>query len=333
MLIAFDFAFASSHVSFAQVSPTQFVDTVPPTITLPVSPVIAEASGPQGSIVNFNAIATDDTSKNVSAQCIPPSGSTFGIGDTTVECTAVDGAGNENKGSFTIRVQDTIPPSTVLESSKVSWMGRIDNQGNTISDDVGFAFSGFDKVGVRGFECRMDENNWQPSTVNYQTDNKNGCYYANLGQGQHTFQVRAVDTSGNKDQSPEAFSWTIIPIKDALVNLREYTAVLSLPSNFQGDLLNSLDNAIGNMQVNGKYDRFICEYIDSFNYKFSTVSVLDFITQDAIDFIGDSIGAIRDRTGCNPPIVGLDTQTVVDEGEKNIILDGSNSFDSKDGKI
>ena len=333
MLIAFfAFALTSPNVSFAQVSPTQLVDNVPPTITLPVSPVIAEASGPLGSIVNFNAIATDNTSKNVSAQCIPPSGSTFGIGDTTVECTAVDSAGNENTDSFTVRVQDTIPPSTVLETSKVSWMGQLDNQGNTISDDIGFAFSGSDKVGVKGFECRMDENNWQPSTVNYQIDNKNGCYYTNLGQGQHTFQVRAIDTSGNKDPSPEAFSWTIMPIKDALVNLREYTAALSLPSNFQRDLLNSLDNAIGDIQVNERYDKLICEYIDSFNYGFSTVSVLDFATQDAINFINNSIGAIRDRTGCNPPIVSLKTETVVNEGEKNVILDGSNSFDSKDGK-
>ena len=332
MLIAFVFAFASPYVSFAQVSPTQFADNVPPTITLPVSPVIAEASGPQGSVVNFNAIATDNTGKNIGAQCIPPSGSTFGLGDTTVECTAVDGAGNENQDSFTVRVQDTIPPTTALETSRVSWMGQLDNQGNTISDDIGFAFSGSDIVGVKGFECRIDENNWQPSTVNYQIGNKNGCYYTNLGQGQHTFQVRAIDTSGNKDQSPEVFSWTIMPLKDALVNLREYTAALGLPSSFEGGLLNSLDNAIGNIQVNERYDKLICEYIDSFNYGFSTVSVLDFVTQDAMGFIDDSTGAIRDRTGCNPPIVGLVSETVVDEGTKNVILDGSNSFDSKDGK-
>jgi hypothetical protein len=211
-------------------------------------------------------------------------------------------------------------------------MGHLDNQGNTISDDIGFAFSGSDIVGVKGFECRIDENNWQPSTVNYQIGNKNGCYYTNLGQGQHTFQVRAIDTSGNKDQSPEVFSWTIMPIKDALVNLREYTAALGLPSSFGGGLLSSLDNAIGNIQVNERYDKLICEYIDSFNYGFSTVSVLDFVTQDAMGFIDDSTGAIRDRTGCNPPIVGIESETVVDEGTKNVILDGSNSFDSKDGK-
>ena len=96
--------------------------------------------------------------------------------------------------------------------------------------------------------------------------------------------------------------------------------------------MNSLDNAIGDIQVNERYDKLICEYIDSFNYGFSTVSVLDFVTQDAINFINNSIGAIRDRTGCNPPIVSLKSETVIDEGDKNVILDGSNSFDSKDGK-
>jgi len=266
MLILVTFVYASQSVSHAQVPGTQFVDSVPPTINISTVPIIAEASGPLGSIVNFNVSATDGMSGNISLQCIPPSGSIFRIGDTTVVCTAIDRAGNENKESFNVIVQDTIPPSTYLGTSKVSWMGEIDNQEHTISDDIGFEFSGFDIVGIEGFECKMDEKNWQPSTINYQIDNRMGCYYMNLEQGQHTFQVRAIDTSGNKDPNPKTFSWTIISLKDAINDLREYIILLDLPSNLKRDLSNSLDNAIGNIQENESYNHLICEYIDSFNY-------------------------------------------------------------------
>ncbi len=332
MLAVFVFAYAPESVSFAQVSRPLFIDDVPPVIHIPSKLIVAEASGPQGSIVVFNVTATDNVDGNVNALCTPSSGSTFGIGETKVVCTASDKAGNKKTESFKVKVQDTTPPSTSLRTPKVSWMGNLDNQEHTISNDIGFGFSGFDKVGVRGFECKLDNNNWQPSTVNYQTGDISGCYYIDLGPGYHTFQVRAIDTSGNKDPSPKIFSWTIMPLRDAILDLRGYIVHLNLPSNFERDLSNSLDNAINNIPNSGEYDHLICEYIDSFNYKLSRVSVLDFINQDTVDFIDNSIGAIRERTGCNPPVADPGSDKVVIEGTRNVILDGSNSFDSKDGK-
>src|SRR6185436_19703449 len=43
--------------------------------------------------------------------CSPPSGSTFLIGVTTVNCTGYDASLNTNTCSFTITVRDTTPPS------------------------------------------------------------------------------------------------------------------------------------------------------------------------------------------------------------------------------
>jgi hypothetical protein len=48
--------------------------------------------------------------------------------------------------------------------------------------------------------------------------------------------------------------------------------------------------------------------------------------------VDNSFTAIRDRTGCNPPVVSLENEITVDEGVNGIILDASGSFDSKDGK-
>ena len=60
----------------------QSEDTDPPTITTPNDPVIAEATGPQGAIVNFDVSAIDEVGGNIVPQCIPSSGSNFRIGET-----------------------------------------------------------------------------------------------------------------------------------------------------------------------------------------------------------------------------------------------------------
>ena len=46
--------------------------------------------------------------------CDPPSGSTFGLGDTLVNCTATDDSGNDVEDSFTISVVDTTAPDVTV---------------------------------------------------------------------------------------------------------------------------------------------------------------------------------------------------------------------------
>ena len=258
--------------------------------------------------------------------------SMFALGTSTVDCTTVDEAGNDARASFDVLVQDTTPPTTELGVVKTGWMGILVNNDFTNSDDIGFAFSGSDLVGVKGFECKLDDGNWRPSTIDYQANNKSGCYYMNLETGDHSFQVRAVDTSNNKDPNPQSFSWTIISLEDAIVNLHDFVSTIIMPPNLQEELSDSLNNAIGNIQDDGSYDHLICEYLDSFSYSFSKASVLDLFNQDVTNFVDNSFTSIRDRTGCNPPVVSLENEITVDEGVNGVILDASGSFDSKDGK-
>ena len=87
-------------------------DTTPPVLTLPGNRTV-EANSPQGSEVTFAVSATDAGSPLPASaiSCSPASGATFGLGTTTVQCTAKDAAGNEGKGSFTVTVRDTTPPT------------------------------------------------------------------------------------------------------------------------------------------------------------------------------------------------------------------------------
>ena len=317
---------------FAQNTGSGNSDDEDPIINVPTSSEISEATGPQGSLVSYNVSATNATGTPIGVNCIPPSGSMFALGASTVDCTARDGAGNDAKASFEVIVQDTTPPTTELGIVKTGWMGILLDDDFTNSDDIGFSFTGSDLVGVKGFECKLDNGNWRPSTIDYQEADKSGCYYMNLETGPHTFQVRAVDTSNNKDPNPQLFSWTMISIEDAIVNLRDFVSTIIMPPNLKEELSDSLNNAIGNIQDDGSYDHLICEYLDSFGYSFSKASVLDLFNQDVTNHVDNSFTSIRDRTGCNPPVVSLENEITVDEGVKGVILDASGSFDSKDGK-
>jgi large repetitive protein len=88
-------------------------DTTPPEIDVPDNMTI-EAEGPTGAVANFTATASDLVDGDLDVDCVPPSGSVFALGTTTVECSASDAHGNPASESFTVTVEDTTPPDLTL---------------------------------------------------------------------------------------------------------------------------------------------------------------------------------------------------------------------------
>lgn len=86
------------------------VDTTPPVLTLP-SNITEEAASPGGNEITFAATADDLVDGWVPVTCVPPSGSTFELGSTTVSCSASDSHGNAISDSFEVKVVDTTPPA------------------------------------------------------------------------------------------------------------------------------------------------------------------------------------------------------------------------------
>jgi HYR domain len=97
------------------------VDTTPPVVSGPSSGDVGTA-GPEGTRAFYNVIAEDnvdgrarlDDNNNLSQDnvggaitisCNPPSGSIFPVGNTRVQCEALDQAGNVGTVSFTITVK------------------------------------------------------------------------------------------------------------------------------------------------------------------------------------------------------------------------------------
>ena len=95
-----------------------------------------------------------------------------------------------------------IPPDTTITSAVDGNGVTITNGSTTFSSSIRFTFTATAGTNpVASFECSLDNNAFSscssPATL------------ANLAAGKHTFQVRAVDTSGNRDPTPASFSWTI----------------------------------------------------------------------------------------------------------------------------
>ncbi|HJQ26123.1 MAG TPA: alpha-amylase family glycosyl hydrolase [Blastocatellia bacterium] len=99
------------------------IDNTPPTITCPAnqtavaSPAACSVGGSQ--VVNYPPPTASDNCPGVTVACVPPSGSTFTLGTTTVTCTATDTSGNTASCSFTVTtfdacLQDDANPATVL---------------------------------------------------------------------------------------------------------------------------------------------------------------------------------------------------------------------------
>jgi alpha-tubulin suppressor-like RCC1 family protein len=84
-------------------------DITAPVLALPAD-ITTIPTGPDGAVVNYTATATDAVDGPVAVDCSPPSGSTFPMDTTQVNCSAVDAGGNTSEGSFTVTVQDADGP-------------------------------------------------------------------------------------------------------------------------------------------------------------------------------------------------------------------------------
>ena len=125
-------------------------------------------------------------------------------GDYTVRVRARDVAGNVQAPSSRTFTFDSTEPETSIDSSMSD---------PTSSTSASFEFSA-DEPGST-FECAIDGGAWVSCT--------SPKAYAGLGDGGHTFEVRATDPAGNTDGNPAAFNWTIDTV--------EPTSTATFPAN------------------------------------------------------------------------------------------------------
>jgi hypothetical protein len=199
-------------------------DSLAPTVTVEQAATQADptSASPIEFTVTFNEPVTGFTSSDVTVggtalpttavvtEIAPNDGTTYKVvvsgmttpGTVTASVPALaaqDAAGNTSDASTsvdnTVEFIDDQAPETVINSGPVS---------PTNSVNASFTFSGTDNYTAPGaltFECQIDGGAFS-SCASPKT-------YSGLADGWHTFKVRAVDASGNKDATPATHTWKI----------------------------------------------------------------------------------------------------------------------------
>jgi hypothetical protein len=111
-------------------------------------------------------------------------------GSHTLTATASNGGGTSAPSTPVTVTVDTVAPQTTIDS------GPSDPSDSAAAT---FTFS----TGEQGasFECRADGAAWAACTSPRQL--------TGLADGDHTFEVRAIDAAGNVDDSPASHAWTV----------------------------------------------------------------------------------------------------------------------------
>jgi hypothetical protein len=112
-------------------------------------------------------------------------------GSHTYTAKATDAAGNPSAASNAVTVVvDTAAPNTTIGTGPL---------GSTKNTSATFSFSADDPAAR--FECSLDGVPFASCT--------SAKTYTGLGEGSHTFDVRATDAAGNTDPTPAVRSWTV----------------------------------------------------------------------------------------------------------------------------
>jgi len=94
-------------------------DTQAPVITCPANITVNTAANLCTAVVTFATPAATDNCPGVGTPiCVPPSGSTFQKGTTTVNCTVTDAANNPAACAFTVTVNDTQAPAITCPANQ-----------------------------------------------------------------------------------------------------------------------------------------------------------------------------------------------------------------------
>src|SRR5262249_25076607 len=121
-------------------------DTRPPVVNVPAD-IVAEATGAETSVSFGPVTATDAVDGTIAATCTPASPGPFPVGETHVDCFAIDSHGNRGAAPFDVIVRDTTAP-TVTVPSRVT-VDATGPDGAVASFDVENA----DAVGVVSHAC------------------------------------------------------------------------------------------------------------------------------------------------------------------------------------
>src|SRR6186713_2755353 len=216
---------AEDNVGNMNPAPTSFswnIDTVAPTTIINNvmdgnRSTVTNGSNTRSSSIIFE-FAGNDTGIGIShfecsidnsnfTSCTSPvQSNNLAEGYHSVKIRSQDGVGNtdDSPASFGWTV-DTVSPTTTINKAIVGTESSLTNGSNSRFNSITFTFAGNDTdgLGIREFECSLDDSNFTTCT--------SPLHYNDtiITDGPHDFKVFSKDNVGNNDLSPELFTWNV----------------------------------------------------------------------------------------------------------------------------
>lgn len=195
---------ARDQLATADPSPATYeweVDTTHPAVffeSLPPNPSNQTGATVEFSVTDFGGSGVSSVGCQLDGGQLTPcsspvSYSSLADGPHEVVVWVTDNVGHTSFDFYNWTI-DTTAPTTTIEA-------KPSDPSNSASPS--FSFSGADPggSGVASFECKLDAGAFEACT--------SPKALAGLGDGSHTFEVRAKDAVGNTDATPAAYTWTV----------------------------------------------------------------------------------------------------------------------------
>ncbi|MCE9574445.1 MAG: LamG domain-containing protein, partial [Deltaproteobacteria bacterium] len=188
---------AASNVDATPASYTWKVDTLAPDTTIGTKPsnpsLVATANFTYTS--NESGVTFECQLDGAGFGACPagnPNYSGLAEGNHTFDVRARDAANNVDPtpATYTWKVDTVDPNTTITSGPPTPW--------STVSTAV-FTYSASETA---TFECKLDLGSFAACPAATVT-------LTGLGEGAHTFSVRAIDTAGRVDQTPATYSWSV----------------------------------------------------------------------------------------------------------------------------
>lgn len=168
-----------------------FIEDITPPVFSGDGDRTAEATGPDGAHVSYDGLtAIDNVEGDVSPSivCLPPSGSLFALGATSVHCAVEDLNHNGAETDFVVTVQDTTPPTITVPGDLAV---EADGPGGSV---VTFTATTSDIVDGDGFAtCDPASGSLFPLGATEVECNATDAHGNAAAPG--TFDIRVVDTT------------------------------------------------------------------------------------------------------------------------------------------